>query len=131
MLKMLGLTVMSTSPSESIATPFWPGATTSLPAVAMMASTSLASPRFVASSISGMFDSLLAPGPKKDSDWSSVRRSVVPTAPATETESVFVAVAPAHGAGTLPKRSWPAASILSVAWEPGVIVAVTAFVAGL
>jgi hypothetical protein len=104
---------------------------TSFADVPTMTSTSVASPRLVASSISGMFDSALAPGPKKDSDWSSVRRSSVPEAPATETESVFVAVAPPQGAGTAPKRSCPPASILRMASEPGVIAAVIAFVAGL
>jgi hypothetical protein len=92
---------------------------------------SVRSPSAVAISISGMLNSEEKPGPKKASDISSVRVSLEPTEPLTETESVFVLVAPAHGAATWPKRSWPAAFTLIVAEPPVVIVAVTALVVGL
>jgi len=82
----------------------------------------VASPRDVAISISGTFDSAVAPGPKKPSRWSSVRSSFVPTAPTIEMESVFVVVALPHGVGTAPKRIWPPATSRT-AVPPGLIVA--------
>ena len=70
-----------------------------------MTSVSVRSPRAVASSISGMLNSEVKPGPKNASDMSSVRTSFDPEDPATETESVFVLVAPPQPAGTCPNRS--------------------------
>ena len=96
---------MSRSPSESIATPFWPAAIRSLALEPMMTSVSVRSPSAVASSISGMLNSEVKPGPKKASDMSRVRTSFDPEDPATETESVFVLVAAPHATGTCPKRS--------------------------
>ena len=65
---------------------------------------SVASPSVVVISISGMFDSPVAPGPRSPVRWSSVNRSTVPAFPAIEIESVFVVVAPPHGDGTAPNR---------------------------
>ena len=96
-----------------------------------MTSVSVRSPSAVASSISGMLNSELNPGPKNASDMSSVRVSLEPVEPLTDAESVFVLVAPPQATGTWPKRSWPDALTFSVAEPPVVIVAVTALVAGL
>ena len=59
-----------------------------------------------------------------------VRRSVVPTVPATWTESVFVVVAAPQANGIVPKTISPAAPVRSVACDPAVTEAVTTRVPG-
>ena len=122
---------MSTSLSTAVAIPLTPAERVSAPAVPTTAMRSAASPRFATTSISGVLLSAVAPGPKNASDSSTVRRSAVPAVPVTSTVSVFVAVAPAHGMGTAPKRRIPPALTLSVAWPAGGMAAETALVAGL
>ena len=78
-------------------------------------------------SISGRFDSGVAPGPKKPPRWSRISVSFEPASPVIVIESVLVVVAAPQGAGTAPNRSWPPETT-SVACEPLATVAVTAFV---
>jgi hypothetical protein len=99
------------------------------PAVPITTSRSLVSPRVVAISMFDVVASGVAPGSNFPPVWSSTSRSFEPAAPAIETVSVFVVVAPPQATGLKPNQSCPATTF-SVALEPGSTDAVTDLAAG-
>ena len=109
--------------------PCWPGANESPTSVPITTVESDKSPRETEISISGMFVSPVAPGPRTPPDRSSTSRSVDPTSPDTAIEFVFTVVASPHVAGTNPNQSWPPTTVSDAA-EPEAIVAVSVSVEG-
>ena len=103
----------------------------SLPVVPVMTTLSLASPSAVAISMSesDADPSEVNPGASRPPLWSITICSAVPAWPVIEIVSVFVVVAPPQATGENPNQISPPTT-LTVAAEPGVMLAVTACVDG-